>query len=192
MFASQHTATDRARASIRRLAGTICAGEKIFVAKLATRPTPSRDDRCGIPSRTALAHRTLCRDGAVRSLTIYFLGRKLIGGNAALNRLRIVAMSGNKKQPITMSGNLMRSPRMNLTACPSRSPALAQAGAARPAMTSMMPRTGLPGAHLSTNAVANLLMKPRRSMRPRAPGHVTADAQCASAGRAPFHKETYQ
>jgi hypothetical protein len=184
MFASQHTATDRARASIRRLAGTICAGEKIFVAKLVTRPTPSRDDRCGISSRTALARRTLCRDGAVRSLTIYFLGRKLIGGNAALNRLRIVAMSGNKKQPITMSGNLMRSPRMNLTR-------LSAASAARPAMTKMMPRTGMPGAHLSPNAVAIPTVKPSTSLRPSArPAH--GEVQASIAGRALFHKETYQ
>jgi hypothetical protein len=142
MFASSHLGPARLRASRLALAGTICAGEKIFVAKLVTRPTPSRDDRCGISSRTALARRTLCRDGAVRSLTIYFHGRKLIGGNAALNRLRIVAMSGNKKQPITMSGNLMRSPRMN----PDKD--LSAASAARPARRLANARTTTPGAHL--------------------------------------------
>jgi hypothetical protein len=80
-------------------------------------------------------------------LTIYFPEQKLIGGNAAPNRLRMVAMSGNKKQPITMSGNPMRSPRMNLTRY-----CLSAAVAARPAMTTMMSKTGMPGAPLHSDS----------------------------------------
>jgi hypothetical protein len=52
----------------------------------------------------------------------------------------MVAMSGNKKQPITMSGNLMRSPRMN----PDN---LSVANAARPARRLAKSRTTTPGAH---------------------------------------------
>lgn len=52
-----------------------------------------------------------------------------------------MAMSGNKKQPITMSGNLMRSPRMNPDIC------LSVASAARPARRLAKPRTTTPGAH---------------------------------------------
>jgi hypothetical protein len=42
------------------------------------------------------------------------------------------------------------------------------------------------------NAVARRCLKPKLKMRPRAPGHVAADAQCAHAGRALFHKENSQ
>jgi hypothetical protein len=87
--------------------------------------------------RRSRAIRCVC---AAPALTIYFPERKLIGGNAAPNRLRMVAMSGNKKQPITMSGNLMRSPRMN----PDN---LSVANAARPARRLAKSRTTTPGAH---------------------------------------------
>jgi hypothetical protein len=80
-----------------------------------------------------------------------------------------------------MSGNLMRSPRMNLTN-------LSAAGDARPARRSLMPIQSVPGAHLSTNAVATRRLKPSTTMRPRAPGLPTDDAHSCIAGRAPINQ----
>jgi hypothetical protein len=53
-------------------------------------------------------------------------------------------------------------------------------------MTNVMPRTGMPGAHLSTNTVAMMLLKPSDPLRPRAPGQGSSDVQERTAGRAPF------
>jgi hypothetical protein len=63
---------------------------------------------------------------------------------------------------------------------------------ARPANREVMPRGALPGAHLSPKTVARSPVKPRLTMRPRAPGQADVDGHKGNAGRALFHKESDQ